>query len=87
MNFVKQLEKKMNINNLNEMVEKNIDAAEEVTGYELTPEDLELSKKIIEQLSGYYVRKDQKIKEHKKTKAKNRTRNKLAKKSKKANRK
>lgn len=44
------------------MVEKNIDAAEEVTGYELTPEDLELSKKIIEQLSGYYVRKDQKIK-------------------------
>lgn len=77
----------MNINNLNEMVEKNIDAAEEVTGYELTPEDLELSKKIIEQLSGYYVSKDQKIKEHKKAKAKNRTRNKLAKKSKKANRK
>lgn len=77
----------MNVNNLNEMVEKNIDAAEEVTGYELTPEDLELSKKIIEQLSGYYVRKDQKIQEHKKAKAKNRIRNKLAKKSKKANRK
>ncbi|ELW0836308.1 hypothetical protein [Escherichia phage BF17] len=77
----------MNVNNLNEMVEKNIDAAEEVTGYELTPEDLELSKKIIEQLSGYYVRKDQKIKEHKKAKAKNRARSKMANKSKKANRK
>ncbi|EON7637147.1 hypothetical protein ABV23_RS01475 [Escherichia coli] len=77
----------MNKDNLQEMVEKNIDAAEEITGYELSEADLELSKKIIEQLSGYYVRKDQKVKEHKKIKEKNRQRTKLAKKSKRANRK
>ncbi|WOL22839.1 hypothetical protein [Escherichia phage vB_EcoM_JNE01] len=77
----------MNVNALEEMVEKNIDAAEEITGYELSPEDLELSKKIIEQLSGYYVRKDQKATEHRKTKEKSRARNKMAKKSKRANRK
>lgn len=77
----------MNKEALNEMVEKNIEEAGEVAGYELSPQDLELSQKIIAQLSGYYMRKDQKAVENKKIKAKNRTRNKMAKKSKKANRK
>lgn len=77
----------MNKENLNEMVEKNIEAAEEVTGYELSEDDLELSRKIISQLSGFYVRKDQKIAQHKKVKAKNRARNRVAAKSRRTNRK
>ena len=69
------------------MVEKNIEEAGEVTGYELSPEDLEMSRKIIEQLSGYYMRKDQKATEHKKVKAKRRAANKVARQSRRTNRK
>lgn len=77
----------MNKENLNDMVEKNIEAAEEVVGYELSEQDLELSRKIISQLSGYYMRKDQKVQEHKKIKAKNRAANKAARVSRRKNRK
>lgn len=77
----------MNKENLNEMVEKNIEAAEEVTGYELSEDDLEMSRKIISQLSGYYMRKDQKIAEHKKIKQKRRAANKVARQSRRINRK
>lgn len=77
----------MNKEILNDMVEKNIEAAEDVVGYELSEEDLELSRKIISQLSGYYMRKDQKVREHKKVKEKNRSANKAARESRRKNRK
>lgn len=77
----------MNTNKLNEMVEQNIENAENEIGYELSEEDLELSRKIISQLTGYYMRKDQKATENRKTKAKNRARNKVAAKSRRQNRK
>lgn len=77
----------MDTKKLNEMVEQNIENAEEELGYELSEEDLELSRKIIAQLSGYYMRKDQKITEQRKVKAKNRKANKAAKNSRRQNRK
>lgn len=77
----------MDTKKLNEMVEQNIENAEEEIGYELSEEDLELSRKIISQLSGYYMRKDQKITEQRKIKAKNRKANKAAKNSRRQNRK
>lgn len=77
----------MDKNTLNEMVEESIDAATEEVGYELTPEDLELSQKIISQLSGYYARKDAKKTENRKIKARNRSANKAAKASRRQNRK
>lgn len=77
----------MDTKKLNEMVEQNIENAEEEIGYELSEEDLELSRKIIAQLSGYYMRKDQKITEQRKIKAKNRKANKVAKNSRRQNRK
>lgn len=77
----------MDTKKLNEMVEQNIENAEEEIGYELSEEDLELSRKIIAQLSGFYMRKDQKITEQRKIKAKNRKANKAAKNSRRQNRK
>lgn len=77
----------MDTKKLNEMVEQNIENAEEEIGYELSEEDLELSRKIIAQLSGFYMRKDQKITEQRKIKAKNRKANKVAKNSRRQNRK
>lgn len=77
----------MDTKKLNEMVEENIEVAENEIGYELSEEDLELSRKIIAQLSGYYMRKDQKVTEHRKVKEKNRKANKVAKKSRRQNRK
>lgn len=77
----------MDANKLNELVEENIDVANEAAGYEMTEEDLELSRKIIAELSGFYMRKDQKKKEQIKQKARNRKANKAAKKSKRHNRK
>lgn len=77
----------MDKNALNEMVEESIDTASDEVGYDLTPEDLELSKKIISQLSGYYARKDAKKTEYRKIKARNRTANKAARASRRQNRK
>jgi len=81
----------MDKNALNEMVEESIDTASDTAsdevGYDLTPEDLELSKKIISQLSGYYARKDAKKTEYRKIKERNRTANKAARASRRQNRK
>lgn len=77
----------MDKNALNEMVEESIENATEEVGYELTPEDLELSKKIIAQLSGYYARKDAKVAQYRKVKQQRRAANKVAKKSRRKNRK
>ena len=77
----------MNKDKLNEMVEENIQNAEDTTGYELSEADLELSRKIISELSGYYVRKDQKVAEHRKIKQRRRAANKVARKSRRTNRK
>jgi hypothetical protein len=77
----------MDKNALNEMVEESIDTASDEVGYDLTPEDLELSKKIISQLSGYYARKDAKKTEYRKIKERNRTANKAARASRRQNRK
>lgn len=77
----------MDKNALNEMIEESIDNATEEVGYELTPEDLELSKKIISQLSGYYARKDAKATENRKIKQRNRSANKAAKAARRKNRK
>lgn len=77
----------MDKNALNEMVEESIDNANDEVGYELTPEDLEISKKIIAQLSGYYARKDAKKAENVKIKNRNRKANKAAKSSRRQNRK
>lgn len=77
----------MNKDKLNEMVEDNIQNAEDTTGYELSESDLELSRKIISELSGYYVRKDQKVAEHRKIKQRRRAANKVARKSRRNNRK
>lgn len=77
----------MDTKKLNDMIEQNIETASEQIGYELSEEDLELSRKIIAQLSGFYMRKDQKIQEQRKVKAKNRKANKTAKQSRRQNRK
>lgn len=77
----------MDKNKLNDMVENNIENAADVTGYELSPEDLELSRKIISELSGYYMRKDQKVTEHRKIKERRRSANKVARKQRRVNKK
>lgn len=77
----------MNEKALNEMVEKNIDSAENEIGYELTEEDLAYSRKIIAQLSGYYARKDSDLAKKRKEKAKRRTANRTARNSRRINRK
>lgn len=77
----------MDKNALNEMVDESIENATDEVGYELTPEDLEMSRKIISQLSGYYARKDAKKTEFRKIKERNRSANKTAKASRRKNRK
>lgn len=77
----------MDKNALNEMVDESIENATDEVGYELTPEDLEMSRKIISQLSGYYARKDAKKTEFRKIKERNRSANKKAKASRRKNRK
>lgn len=72
---------------LNNMIEKNIEAAEEVTGYEMTEEDLEYSRKMIARLSGYYMRKDEELAKKRKEKQKRRSANKSARQSRRTNRK
>jgi len=54
----------MDTKKLNEMIEDNIENAENEIGYELSEDDLELSRKIISQLTGFYMRKDQKATEN-----------------------
>lgn len=77
----------MDKNALNEMVEESIENAGEEIGYTLSDEELEYSKKIIAQLSGYYARKDAKKAEYRKIKQRNRVANKAAKTSRRKNRK
>lgn len=77
----------MDTKKLNEIVDDAFDSAEEEVGYELSEDDLELSRKIISQLSGYYMRKDQKITEQRKIKSKTRKANKVARKQRKTNKK
>lgn len=74
-------------NELNKMVEKNMEAAEEVTGYELTDEEIEYTRKMIARLSNYYMKKDSDLAEKRKIKAKRRAANKVARKSRRTNRK
>lgn len=73
---------------LNSMVEKNILAAtEEVAGYEMTEEDLEYTRQMIARLSNFYMKKDSDKAEKRKIKAKRRAANKVARKSRRTNRK
>lgn len=74
-------------NELNKMVEKNMEAAEEVTGYEMTAEEMEYTRKMIARLSNYYMKKDSDVAEKRKIKAKRRAANKVARKSRRQNRK
>lgn len=77
----------MDSKELNNMVEKNIDLAEDVTGYEMTEEDLEYSRKMIERLTGFYMRKDADKALKRKIKSKRRAANKTARASRRVNRK
>ncbi|AQW88829.1 hypothetical protein pEaSNUABM50_00300 [Erwinia phage pEa_SNUABM_50] len=77
----------MNNNELNDMVEKNIDAAEDEIGYEMTEADLEYTRKMIARLSGYYMRKDEDLAKKRKVKQQRRAANKVARKSRRTNRK
>ncbi|AFA44415.1 hypothetical protein [Klebsiella phage phiKp_21] len=72
---------------LNEMVENNIEAAQEEIGYELSEEDLAKSRDIIAQLTKYYNIKDQKQEHNKKIKAQRRAKNKVQRNSRRINRK
>lgn len=72
---------------LNEMAEINKEAAEEVTGYEFTEADLEYTQKLIAQIAGKYVKIQQKKDHNRKVKRTNRAANKVARKSRKQNRK
>ena len=72
---------------LNNMVEKNIEAAEEVTGYEMTEADMEYTRKMIERISNYYMKKDADKAQKRKIKEKRRAANKTARKSRRTNRK
>jgi hypothetical protein len=74
-------------NELNELVEKNIEAAEDVTGYEMSEEELEYTRKMISRLSNYYMKKDSDVAEKRKIKTKRRAANKVARKSRRQNRK
>ncbi|AFC21752.1 hypothetical protein GAP32_302 [Cronobacter phage vB_CsaM_GAP32] len=77
----------MDNNELNNMVEKSIEAAEDVTGYEMTEADLEYTRQMIARLSNYYMKKDADKAEKRKIKAKRRAANKVARKSRRTNRK
>ena len=72
---------------LDDMVNKNIEEAEDVTGYEMTEEDLEYTRKMIARLSNYYMKKDSDLAEKRKIKTKRRAANKVARKSRRQNRK
>lgn len=72
---------------LNEMTEINKEFAEDVTGYEFTDADLEYTQRLIAQIAGVYVKKQQKKIHNRKVKATNRAANKAAKKSRRSNRK
>lgn len=72
---------------LNEMVDNNIEAAQEELGYELSDADLAQSRKIIAQITKYYNIKEQKKAENKNIKTKRRAKNKVQKQSRKTNRK
>ena len=73
---------------LNDMVNANLEAAaEEVPGYEMTEADLEYTRKMIQRLSTYYMKKDADKAEKVKTKAKRRAANKVARKARRTNRK
>lgn len=74
-------------NELNDLVEKNIEAAEDVTGYEMSEEELEYTRKMIARLSNYYMKKDSDVAEKRKIKNKRRAANKVARKSRRQNRK
>lgn len=74
-------------NELNDMVEKNIEAAEDVTGYEMTEQDLEYTRQMIERLSNFYMKKDSDKAEKRKIKSKRRAANKVARQSRRTNRK
>lgn len=72
---------------LNDMIENSIEAAEEVTGYEMTEADMEYTRQMIERISGFYMRKDADKAVKRKIKAKRRAANKTARKSRRTNRK
>ena len=74
-------------NELNKMVDKNIEAAEDVTGYEMTEEEMEYTRKMISKLSNYYMKKDSDVAEKRKIKTKRRAANKVARNSRRQNRK
>lgn len=74
-------------NELNKMVDKNIEAAEDVTGYEMTDEEMEYTRKMIARLSNYYMKKDSDVAEKRKIKNKRRAANKVARASRRQNRK
>ena len=72
---------------LNAMVDKGIEAAEDVTGYEMTEADMAYTRQMIERISGFYMRKDADKALKRKVKAKRRAANKVARKSRRTNRK
>lgn len=72
---------------LNAMVDKSIEAAEDVTGYEMTEADMAYTRQMIERISGFYMRKDADKALKRKIKAKRRAANKTARKSRRTNRK
>ncbi|EBS4516402.1 hypothetical protein DQT32_03095 [Salmonella enterica subsp. enterica serovar Braenderup] len=72
---------------LNAMVDKSIEAAEDVTGYEMTEADMAYTRQMIERISGFYMRKDADKALKRKVKAKRRAANKVARKSRRTNRK
>ncbi len=74
-------------NELNDMVNKSIEAAEDETGYEMTEADMEYTRKMIERISGFYMRKDADKALKRKIKTKRRAANKVARKSRRTNRK
>lgn len=77
----------MNTNALNDMVQKNISESEDEIGYEMTEADLEYTQKMISRLSGYYVRKDEELNKKRKIKQQRRRSNKVARQSRRTNRK
>lgn len=72
---------------LNEMVENNIEAAQDEIGYELSEEDLAKSRDIIAKITKYYNIKEQKKTEYKKVKSQRRAKNKVQRNSRRTNRK
>ncbi len=72
---------------LKQIVDSSIDNAEDVTGYEMTEADLEYSRKMIERLTSFYMKKDADKVEKRKIKAKRRSANKAARSARRHNRK